>query len=107
MGKRRKVAPVKVTRADGSTEVVRASAITGLRFSYAKYRRSRHWHRVRARRLEVDGHRCVVCKGRSGDPRLEVHHVSYERLWRERLEDVVTLCVRCHAAEHQWAARAS
>jgi hypothetical protein len=32
--------------------------------------------------------------------RLEVHHRTYERLGRERPEDLLVLCEKCHAVEH-------
>ena len=32
--------------------------------------------------------------------RLEVHHLTYERLGHEHPEDLIVLCPACHAAEH-------
>jgi len=32
--------------------------------------------------------------------RLEVHHLTYERLGRERPDDLLVLCERCHSLEH-------
>lgn len=31
---------------------------------------------------------------------LEVHHLTYERLGRERPDDLLVLCERCHSVEH-------
>jgi 5-methylcytosine-specific restriction endonuclease McrA len=105
MARRRKASPVKVTKADGTTEIVKAGAFRRPGFNYARYRRSRHWQEIRALRFERDGHRCQDCKGKSGDPVLEVHHLTYDRLGRERLEDLVTLCQRCHSTRHAWQMR--
>ena len=43
------------------------------------------------------GKKCALC------PRtheLNVHHLNYERLGHERVEDVIVLCVRCHNDLH-------
>lgn len=109
---------ITVRHADGRVEVVPPSAFYKKRRKgafYREYRRSRHWRLLRRRVLERDGHCCTICKRQHGDtdPRLpegrttklEVHHLTYERIWREPLEDLVSLCQRCHATEHQWRRR--
>jgi hypothetical protein len=57
------------------------------------YLRSPHWRARRARAIALAGGRCERC-GRPG--RLEVHHVTYARLGRERDRDLRALCHRCH-----------
>ena len=32
---------------------------------------------------------------------LELHHLTYERLGNESLEDLILLCRRCHQQEHE------
>lgn len=54
---------------------------------------------LRTKVLSRDGHACVHCKGRRG---LHAHHVQ----WRSRggltqLNNLVTLCVRCHGLVHE------
>lgn len=39
---------------------------------------------------------CYACKGHA----TEVHHRTYVRLGRERLEDLEPLCAACHAKQH-------
>ena len=69
---------------------------TGKRTRYEKYLRTGHWRRFRkhaARHLEQ---RCP-CGARSN---LQLHHMTYERLGKERLEDVAWLCGNCHQKLH-------
>lgn len=61
------------------------------------YMASPEWKAKRKEKLQEVGQRCQGC---SSDERLEVHHLTYERLGHERLEDLMVLCHTCHAAEH-------
>jgi HNH endonuclease len=77
--------------------------ITGLicfhggNMTWQEYIGSPQWAIKRAERLEIDHHRCVVCKGDGSDYRLEVHHLHYQTLGDENaLLDLVTACSRCH-----------
>lgn len=38
----------------------------------------------------------VVCEKCGSQERIIVHHVTYERLWHERLSDLQRICWRCH-----------
>lgn len=64
---------------------------------YTEYIISREWMLMRGWRLIIDKYKCQRC-GRKRE--LEVHHITYERLGRERDEDLVTVCVRCHNDIH-------
>ncbi len=44
---------------------------------------------------------CVVC----GADRVQLHHRTYRRLGREKLQDLVPLCQPCHSAGHDLARR--
>lgn len=71
----------------------------GTRLDYSDYLKHPHWKKVRQARLEFDNNQCVVChKALSKD--FETHHLCYDRLGRERIRDVVTLCSQCHTAFH-------
>jgi 5-methylcytosine-specific restriction endonuclease McrA len=61
-----------------------------------------YWRIIRQAALERDGRRCACCGSKK---RLEVHHLTYERAGHELLEDLVTLCQRCHATQHKWMDR--
>jgi 5-methylcytosine-specific restriction endonuclease McrA len=50
--------------------------------------------KVRAERFVLDGYLCLVCKMRA----TEAHHITYERFGCEKVEDLRSLCDRCHNA---------
>jgi len=81
--------------------------------SYEDYLRSDHWRHVREAALARAMGRCQNsgCHYRllsreelaAYPPRgytLDVHHMTYDRLGHERLDDVLVLCRRCHGAAH-------
>ena len=66
---------------------------------YNDYMRSLAWAAKRARRLEIDGHKCRTCGATADEYPLQVHHVTYENLGHEDAEhDLITLCSLCHQA---------
>ena len=101
---------ITIRRTDGSVKVVGPRE-----FEKAPYWRSSEWRALKRAVLRRDRGRCACCKRARGDadPRLrgdhkvilEVHHLTYERFGREHMDDLLTLCRRCHSTEHQWIAR--
>ena len=67
-----------------------------MREVYAEYLQSNH--RRAFRRKVICERRC--CENSGSTDRLQVHHLNYARLGRERPEDVSLLCYKCHIAEH-------
>jgi hypothetical protein len=65
--------------------------------SYDEYLQTPYWRELRLKVLNRDGHCCRLC--RSTD-QLEVHHNTYERRGMEELDDLVTLCKKCHQNFH-------
>jgi len=66
--------------------------------NYKHYLQSDHWKKFRKfyfARKKPKG--CQFCRFR--DP-LQLHHITYERLGHERLEDVVAICDSCHEEVH-------
>jgi antitoxin YefM len=59
---------------------------------------SKHWRYVRELRLQKD---LFSCQGCSSKNRLHVHHLTYERVGAELLDDLVTLCWDCHWTVHE------
>ena len=56
------------------------------------------WLARREQRLEIDKHKCKMCGSES---MLNVHHLSYENMGNEDIEnDLVTLCYSCHQCIH-------
>ena len=62
--------------------------------NYSRYLVTRRWQARRRLVLMRDGGRCRRC-GRRGN---QVHHLTYERVGHEHLDDLVLLCGPCHAA---------
>jgi len=63
---------------------------------YRAYLRSDTWKRVRTGAISAARNRCQEC-GYSGR-RLQVHHLNYANLGRERPQDLRVLCPNCHVA---------
>lgn len=66
------------------------------------YLRSEHWKTVSAAARARADHRCEEC-GHGG--RLDVHHLTYERLGAEDPADLRALCRTCHDRAHHLAPR--
>lgn len=44
---------------------------------------------------------CERCGYRPWKPILQVHHLTYERIFNEDLEDLILICPRCHKQLHK------
>ena len=64
---------------------------------YEKYLLSPQWRRIRDGALRRAHFRCHRCASGS---RLQVHHLTYDRLGHERDEDLEVLCKACHEGHH-------
>lgn len=64
---------------------------------YNGYLASPYWLAKRQAVLERDDYTCCGCKGEAN----QVHHLTYERVGREALEDLVSICAACHAYHHE------
>jgi 5-methylcytosine-specific restriction endonuclease McrA len=69
------------------------------RLPYWEYLQTPHWKTTKARALLRAGGICKRCHATG--KRLDVHHLSYDRLGREAESDLKVLCSECHAAEHR------
>lgn len=74
---------------------------------YAEYLKSEEWEFSREQKYLFHGEkdefgrfRCEECSLYFHRCRLEVHHVTYERIGRERLGDLRILCESCHGTQH-------
>ncbi len=65
---------------------------------YNKYLLSDNWRRKRVKVLRRDGFRCTVCN--EGNL-LEIHHLSYDHVFVEKLSEVCTLCSKHHRMVHR------
>ncbi|WP_354005557.1 HNH endonuclease [Paenibacillus polymyxa] len=67
--------------------------------TYKDYLGGRHWQNVRKRFAESKfKNECNVCKSKN---KLNLHHKSYKRVGKERLNDLVYLCESCHNKAHE------
>jgi 5-methylcytosine-specific restriction endonuclease McrA len=65
---------------------------------YVKYINSPEWKALRKKVILRDKRKCQHCGVQT---RLQVHHLTYERLGHEMLSDLITLCRDCHRIEHK------
>ena len=65
---------------------------------YNKYIRSNYWKEIKEQVLERDDHRCRLCNSKID---LHVHHRKYDFLGNEKLEELITICKRCHYIIHK------
>lgn len=65
---------------------------------YSNYIQSNEWKIIRKKVLIRDNNLCQVCKKNSAE---EVHHLTYDNLFREELEDLLSVCKTCHKEIHK------
>ena len=64
---------------------------------FQDYIKSEKWKLLKEKRLEKDEFKCVLCKSKE---KLVCHHLTYMRLYKEEINDLITLCSRCHKRIH-------
>ena len=62
-----------------------------------EYMQSEKWRTLRFSRLMIAQYKCESC---GSFHNLNLHHITYERLTQEELEDVAILCEVCHTKLH-------
>lgn len=67
-------------------------------FDKATYLQSAEWQALRNQVLLRDHHTC--CKCGLSPSSLDIHHIRYDHLGKEPLEDLVSLCRKCHQEVH-------
>lgn len=69
---------------------------------YSDYLLSPEWRQKRRQKLNLVNYRCEQCGYLARMRDLHVHHLTYERLGDENLdEDLEVLCRWCHHEHHQ------
>ena len=64
---------------------------------YLKYLKSKKWATKKNIILAIKGHKCAIC----GDTEnIDVHHLTYERIFNEDIEDLEPVCRKCHKKIH-------
>lgn len=64
---------------------------------YKDYLKSKEWTEMKIDLIQNRGSKCENC-GKKGN--VDVHHLTYERLYKEDPEDLMLLCRSCHSKEH-------
>ena len=72
-------------------------AVRERKHNYPDYLRSEEWQQKRRAVLLRAKFICEKC---SHEQATEVHHLTYERIFFERLEDLMAICGRCHSQLH-------
>jgi len=67
---------------------------------YHTYLLSSDWRKKRNKVIRRDGFRCSIC---GSEKLLEVHHLTYDHVFVEKLTELVTLCSHCHRVLHREA----
>jgi len=65
---------------------------------YRKYLNSKEWEEIRVELHIVRGSKCERCSSKKN---LQVHHLTYDNIFNEELEDLELLCAGCHKSEHR------
>lgn len=86
-----------ILASDSKTRIKERSPRLG-HVDYHEYMKSEEWAVLRSARLRKDGYQCAMCGTAKN---LAVHHITYEHLGHEDLNDLITLCNDCHAKVHE------
>lgn len=67
--------------------------------NYQEYLQSRHWKNFKYNYKQTHKNECIFCLSKTD--KLDLHHLSYENLGREKEENVCFLCYHCHRILHK------
>ena len=65
--------------------------------AYLNYLESDQWHTIRNIVLMRAKHKCEKCGSRE---HLQTHHLNYNTVFNESLNDLILLCRNCHSRFH-------
>lgn len=68
-------------------------------YSYKDYLKTKHWINKKIQFLKNHKNECSMC-GRK-NCKLDLHHMTYENVGNEKLDDLVVLCNECHTKVHK------
>jgi hypothetical protein len=66
------------------------------KYWYQCYLLSEQWKTRRSAVMARDNHMCQYCGGEA----TEVHHLTYENIGNEPLEELIAICRMCHEDQH-------
>jgi len=65
-----------------------------------KYLQSNEWRKLKSRRLKLANNKCEA-KNCSNTKNLDLHHIDYDSLGHEDINDVRIVCRKCHNELHE------
>lgn len=65
--------------------------------SYREYLQSKRWGVIRSVVLKRANFICELC---TTDKAIQVHHITYKRIFKENFSDLVAICNDCHKRIH-------
>lgn len=68
--------------------------------AYYEYIKSPEWHSLKIDIIQARGCKCERCNKKKHPAKLQLHHLTYERLFNEESQDLMLVCRRCHMKEH-------
>jgi len=68
------------------------------KIEYSEYLQSKHWKELRKRFYKKNKKVCSVC---GATKKIQLHHLTYIRLGKERLSDLMSVCDSCHHLIHK------
>lgn len=68
---------------------------------YREYLSSNNWKAIRSQVALLRGYQCERCNIDLKNIRFDIHHKTYENIFKEKLEDLELLCRSCHKAHHR------
>ena len=68
-----------------------------LKEEYARYLKSPKWRAKWQAVMKRDGYKCRFC----GKKAVNVHHLTYARIFNEQPYDLVAICKSCHETLHK------
>lgn len=74
-----------------------------MKYDYKKYKaylKSDEWVQLKIDLLQERGCKCERCNKPRKPTSLQVHHITYKRLYDELAADLILLCGGCHMKEH-------
>lgn len=69
---------------------------------YEEYLQSEDWREKRLQRLQIAQHRCSACRNSKA---IHVHHLTYARIFKEEMADLLPLCEFHHNAAERLIAK--
>lgn len=67
-------------------------------YSYEDYLKTKHWKVIKSEYKKRHRYQCTLC---FSDKNLQLHHMTYKNIGREKFTDLVYLCEGCHIKIHK------